>query len=136
MGCNFYTFKGRHIGKRSAAGLYCWDCGITLCKKGIEGVHTGVDYFDKCPKCGKGREEETLEESAAGRELGFNKQAFGTKTGIRTCSSFRWAIDPGELRGSRRIKDEYGRVYSKKEFYQMLEECPIQYFDRIGKEFS
>ena len=23
-----------HIGKRSAAGPYCWDCGVTLCEGG------------------------------------------------------------------------------------------------------
>ena len=68
MGTNFYEFKdgveGRHIGKRSAAGLYCHDCGVTLCaraydrweKKEVEGeeaVHQGDSFwYDACPKCG------------------------------------------------------------------------------------
>ena len=26
MGCNFYCDSGIHIGKRNAAGLYCWTC--------------------------------------------------------------------------------------------------------------
>ena len=41
MGTNYYLKGHRgddnpkyHIGKRSAAGLYCWDCHITLCKGG------------------------------------------------------------------------------------------------------
>lgn len=51
MGTNYYARGYRriadmdpqyHIGKRSAAGLYCWDCGKTLCKDGESGIH-----FDK-----------------------------------------------------------------------------------------
>lgn len=49
MSTNFYwktlpkEFKGKdnseespyiHIGKRSGAGLYCKDCGVTLCTRG------------------------------------------------------------------------------------------------------
>lgn len=30
-----------HIGKRSAAGTYCWDCGTTLCLDGARYVHYG-----------------------------------------------------------------------------------------------
>ena len=40
MGTNFYTTKGVHIGKRSAAGMYCWHCRTTLCEQGEEGVDT------------------------------------------------------------------------------------------------
>lgn len=51
MGTNFYLAGWQkladsdddpavHVGKRSAAGLYCWDCGVTLCKAGIQGVHS------------------------------------------------------------------------------------------------
>lgn len=67
MGCNFYTLKDEHIGKRSAAGLYCWDCGITLCKDREAGNHLSESkWFEACHKCGKKREEETLGESSAG----------------------------------------------------------------------
>lgn len=48
MGTNFYLKGHRgdddpkyHIGKRSAAGLYCWDCRITLCKGGESAIHRG-----------------------------------------------------------------------------------------------
>jgi len=50
MGTNYYTINTDerkidhmdpefHIGKRSAAGMYCWNCGLTLCKDGEEFVH-------------------------------------------------------------------------------------------------
>lgn len=45
----------KHIGKRSGAGRYCYDCGTTLNKYGSDCVHsTEYDYwYDKCPICGK-----------------------------------------------------------------------------------
>ena len=136
MGCNFYTLDNKHIGKRSAAGFYCWDCGISLCKEGDQMVHSGVGFYNSCPMCGRPREMEKIENSAAGRELGFNKNPFKKKDGVKSCSSFNWAIYPVLIRRRRKIKDEYGRVYSRAEFNAMLTECPIQFFDSIGKEFS
>lgn len=130
MGTNFYIKGHRnsddpryHIGKRSAAGLYCWDCGVTLCKGGESRVHYGDGFFDKCPNCGKGREEEPLSESSAGRELGFNHSKPVKKTGVQSCSSFTWARDLGRIRC---IVDEYGRAYTREEFHKMLLECLIQ----------
>ena len=38
MGTNFYLNE-RHVGKRSAAGWYCWDCKQTLCADGEHNVH-------------------------------------------------------------------------------------------------
>lgn len=134
MGTNFYGYGGKHIGKRSAAGLYCWDCGTTLCVSGNNGVHKDESYwYEACPKCGKKPIEENLASGAAGRELGFNKTPFSRGSGVSSCSSFTWAIDPEKFKG---IKDEYGRKYTREEFDKMLEECPIQYFDMIGEEFS
>ena len=130
MGCNFYDLKGTHIGKRSAAGLYCWDCKKTLCKNGNSAIHTSdSEWFETCPRCLKTKEDEGWS-SSIGRELGFNKQPFGKKSGVKSCSSFSWAIIPKELR-KRKIKDEYGRKYSFKEFLKVLEECPIQFTNSI-----
>lgn len=61
MGTNFYRIKteaeleedvkngvedlnqeGEHIGKRSAAGMYCWDCGVTLNVNGEFWVHQSI----------------------------------------------------------------------------------------------
>jgi len=39
MGTNFYFSSGGHIGKRSAAGWYCWDCKQTFCADGEKYVH-------------------------------------------------------------------------------------------------
>lgn len=139
MGTNFYTLKShvtgesRHIGKRSAAGLYCWDCKVTLCKGR---VHYGEEYHDTCPRCGQERTSENLDDSAAGRELGFNKSAPVLKTGVRTCASFSWAMNPSQIVTLTGVVDEYGQEYSFMEFMQVLNECPLQMTDSIGVEFS
>lgn len=144
MGTNFYLLSGSrytddpqyHIGKRSAAGLYCWDCGRTLCKDGISGIHYYSDWHKKCPICGKAPVQEDLSSGSAGRELGFNKSGFAPKTGVASCSSFNWAMPPEQLKKRRFVKDEYGSRYTIKEFHEMLTECPIQFMDSIGKWFS
>lgn len=136
MGTNFYAMNGEHIGKRSAAGLYCWDCNITLCIDGENGVHESRSkWSDSCPSCGKKYVEESLSDGAAGRELGFNKKPFKKKTGVASCSSFSWAVQPDFIETKRKIKDEYGRIFTLKKFKQILWECPIQYRHSIGVEF-
>lgn len=136
MGTNFYLLTGEHVGKRSAAGPYCWDCGITLCKGGEVGIHMGREWHKKCPICGQEPVEESLENSSSGRELGFNKSKPAKKTGVRSCSSFTWAmLSDKNFKRKRKIKDEYGRKYTKKEFDNVLEECPIRFYDAIGQEF-
>lgn len=136
MGTNFYTEKGKHIGKRSAAGRYCWDCKVTLCKQGESFVHRDAEWFDKCPKCGKStKAKKGLSTSSAGRELGFNKGEFKEKTGVCSCSSFSWAIYPYKLKGES-VVDEYYSEYTIEEFQQILKECPIEIFHSIGVDFS
>ncbi len=157
MGTNFYVrgWKSHdhmepkfHIGKRSAAGSYCWDCGVTLCKDGPKRVHNDkcpheFDTFCRCrwnkscPKCGKKPVKEDLARSSAGRELGFNKIPPGKKTGVKSCCSFNWCMDPKKfLKKQIIIWDEYGNNYSRDEFLKILEECPIQYTDSVGQWFS
>ena len=164
MSTNFY-FRGyrhdddptRHIGKRSAAGDYCWDCKRTLCPGGEAMIHYEADPWPKtCPSCGKSKEEEGWT-SAAGRELGFNSSPPGPKTGVRSASSFCWAMNPKDFWGIVRssdltppvcsacfrrfddgipIEDEYGRLYSVEEFEAVILECPIQETDEVGERFS
>jgi hypothetical protein len=164
MGTNFYVRGFRrsddpehHIGKRSAAGGYCWDCKITLCKDGESGIHYGrSDWYDSCPKCDAKRAEEGLENSAAGRELGFNKNAPTAKRGVSSCSSFSWGMTTVQFNSiletpntvccscdrpyddkEKIIEDEYGRTYTKEEFLKgVLAECPVQYWEHVGKYFS
>lgn len=138
MGTNYYVappceHRGQHIGKRSAAGPYCWDCGITLSRSG--NPHDGSGMLDTCPRCGQSPTKETLDSSTAGRELGFNKTSPQRKTGVRSCSSFAWAVDPNYLEGVATIEDEYGTRLTRAEFLAMLEECPIQDETLIGLEF-
>lgn len=170
MGTNFY-FRGHrhgyshHIGKRSAAGMYCWDCGVTLNKKGNDGIHYGCTnrshpqfcncgWYDVCPKCGKSPNKEGLDNSAGGRELGFNKSTPQKKEGVASCCSFTWAKPPQglklELEGDQMcpccrreyedkdkvIENEYGDLFTWDEFLEVLKECPVQYFNSIGEEFS
>ena len=140
MSTNFYI-KGHngndnpkyHIGKRSAAGLYCYDCGITLCKGGESKVYSdNKEWYEKCPKCGKSPENESLEHSSAGKELGFNTDNKQNRTGVKSCSSFTWARPLWKI---KHIVDEYGREYSLEEFNEVTADCPIQFF-MYGKEFS
>lgn len=44
-----------HIGKRSAAGLYCVECGTTLNKYGTDHIHDCEcpQWYKACPICGK-----------------------------------------------------------------------------------
>lgn len=164
MGTNFYLRGHRdddnpqfHIGKRSAAGLYCWDCKLTLCHEGESQVHHRPTWYGACPKCGQKVVKESLEVSAVGRELGFNKSQPQQRQGVRSCSSFSWAMEPERLLQqacsyqSRQVslpflslkvespqytvEDEYGQLYTLVEFRQILDECPIQFKDMIGREF-
>ncbi len=145
MGTNFYVrgWKSRdsmdpkyHIGKRSAAGLFCWDCGVTLCKGGPTGVHHEYPWFTACLLCGQKQSEEGWE-SSAGRELGFAKYPPGKKAGVKSCCSFTWCMDPDKFLKKRvTIWNEYGDNFSHDEFLKILEECPIQFKESIGQWFS
>jgi hypothetical protein len=134
-----------HIGKRSASGLYCWDCGVTLCKGGEERIHYGDnDWHDVCPKCGKGPAGETLNDgSAAGVELGFSKAPTVRPTGVRSCASFSWGQDPKAVmevcirrKDEEIIVNEYGDAFTGDAFLDVLTFCPVRYTDCIGVCFS
>ena len=139
MGTNFYIKDDDiHIGKRSAAGWFCWDCGITLCMQGKEGIHKckPENWHHVCPLCGNSKDAESITQSATGKELGLNKDE-QKKTGVTTVCSFTWAFNilkhslPDNV-----IVDEYGEEYSPEEFQKILKSYPIQYYSAIGQEFS
>lgn len=157
MGTNFYYKKQdsnhseehpvNHIGKRSAAGLYCWDCGTTLCNYETQYIHQGnSDWYEVCPFCGKTREEQPLDKSSTGIELGFNKEGLEHK-GVGSACSFTWTImkhkqnieeqfivDNRLINPEKFIIDEYNREYTAKEFLELLKDCPIQF--QCCSEFS
>lgn len=161
MGTNFYIRGHRrddspefHLGKRSAAGLYCWDCKETLCLDGTSGVHESKSgWATMCLTCGQKPNIESIGASTAGRELGFNQDTPRRKSGVSSCSSFRWAMEEKDMIGKiaeiekcpncdhpypdtdKVIEDEYGSPYTLAQFRQILQECPIQYQDSIGQVF-
>ena len=140
MGCNYYWIKpaqedvdeyGRdddihvHIGKRSAAGAYCWDCGTTLCEMGTRSVHLSDQRcFENCPSCGNERDSSGVTSSAF-IELGFTKPNELKRTGVTSCSSFTWTLmwhkrqlEDMMLFGNTEkvVVDEYGHEYTAEEF--------------------
>lgn len=134
-----------HLGKRSAAGYYCWTCGITLCKQGNDAIHGGyASFYDRCPKCGAEKVKEGLDAGPAAIELGFAQPRVARPTGVRGCSSFSWAQSPEQVRTICRahpddelVDDEYGRTFTGQQFMDMLENnCPIEFTNSVGKWFS
>lgn len=121
MSTNFYDISGNHTGKRSAAGLYCFSCHITLCADGKDAIHyDGHEWYESCPQCGE------------------------TNGSIvhPTCS-FIWAVSPEEFGvqcsinpDKIMVRDEFGRVYTGEQFIEELRCCQIQYTHSIGIEFS
>lgn len=153
MGTNYYITGNeeldmQHIGKRSAAGLYCWDCGVTLHKEGTSRLHYTSNWHTACPRCGNEYVDEPLSASAVGIELGFGKDILHTRTGVCSCSSFIWAITKETLQQLADkmkvlcgrddvIVDEYGSTMSIVDFMAMLSKvCPIEFTHSIGKDFS
>ena len=151
MGTNYYLVTDEntehdyenHIGKRSAAGRYCWKCDVTLCKEGKDFVHKSSDksWLDFCPNCGD-KYDVNHGGNAAFKELGFFDGDLETET-IGSCASFSWAKYPfkvyDELRKNKklRIQDEYGRFFTTQDFKEMIQKnCPIQYFENVGESFS
>lgn len=136
-----------HIGKRSAAGWFCWDCNIPLVQGGdIHLVHTSREaQTEVCPKCGQGKPVVKFEELASAVELGFAPPHKGRKTtGVSSCSSFSWGQDPAETHAicekfarEQIIVDEYGQEMTGEEFLSMIfANCPIQFTHSIGVDFS
>jgi len=150
-----------HIGKRNAAGPYCFDCGVTLVHNDIvtqfspyggrnKLVHTGqAGQSTYCPQCLNEAQPETLESSAAESELGFREgpPTSEERQGVRSCSSFVWAQDPGWVLSkllaalknddSVAVVNEYGDEYTAHEFLEnILAACPIWFTNSVGTEFS
>lgn len=114
-----------HIGKRCAAGVYCWDCGVSL-------VHD-EQVLDQCPSCQKERPDFSWD-SAMGVELGFSDINNVNTSGVGTCFKFIFTnkeyhmskIKENASKDKKIIVDEYGREYTAAEFLKMLKLCPLQ----------
>lgn len=112
MGMNIYTLDNKHIGKRYAAGIWCWDCKIKV-------------GFNKVCKCGNKVDE--LKYNSAFRELGFDKTPPKKHTGIDGASGFTWhgeSINKAKQSLMRRrfVITEYGDKWTIKEFWEMFKD--------------
>lgn len=157
MGTNFYwrldtgesllepRSQDVHIGKRSAAGPYCWDCDVTLIEGGNEAIHmSGSTSYDRCPRCGALPQQQFLDHSSAGVELGFAMPRTERPVGVCSTSSFSWAEDPEHVgalcekyANEPVVEDEYGELYTGRAFLDMLRcNCAVQFTEFIGVEFS
>ena len=155
MGTNFYWIGHRgdsnirhHIGKRSAAGSYCWDCGTTLCLEGSQGVHRTrsersggeMPWADECPVCGN---EKGKDPGTAFVELGFKRAKEIPRRGVGSCSSFSWTLMSHKWRITDLalvdgdpvcVVNEYGDEFTAKQFlYEELatvaieSQCPYEF---------
>lgn len=125
--CNWNdrSLHNRHVGKLSGAGNYCFKCKISLHKGGEKDVHSGssAGWWTRCPIC-----------------MSANEGNFGP---VKFAFSWTWALPQEEVidwctrhGDSYCVKDEYGAVISGRELLRQIEECPIQFSNLIGTEFS
>jgi hypothetical protein len=154
MGTSFYwtnrephTEEGNpvnHIGKRSAAGQFCWDCMVSLCKD-VKTLHEGyAEWHETCPNCWQEPVDPSMDKGAVAVELGYAKPEEERPMGVQTCFSFTWAHSPERTISKcmqhpqdTLVVDEYGREYTGYQFLRMLEcNCPIRYYGSIGRWFS
>lgn len=142
MSTNIYTLDGKHIGKRYAAGNWCWDCRVCL-NVDDPSAPFGQRVLDKCPSCGQKRPKHSLYNPAM-RELGFDKSGSHTHRGIDGASGFIWRTHDGlgntiadvkrALSRRRFVVTEYEERWPIKQFWNMFNDIiPEQYSDR---EFS
>lgn len=130
MGTNFYL-NGKHIGKRSGSGLYCFKCGISLINYaydirnnkylyGRDAIHVGnANWNEQCPICGDSLNSEN--------------------TQISTSCSFTWAMNPMKFFlnvdcEDKKIKDENEKQVPKEVFREILNETVFHFFRIEGVE--
>jgi len=122
-----------HLGKTSAAGLWCWDCNISLLKSGR--IHYDAKFRDTCPQCGQGPHGKHFWD-----ELFSGFDASGHKRhGVMACYSFLFAQSPSRVFGynpDRLVKDEYGKELTMREFWQVVEKARYTFTNSVGKRFS
>lgn len=111
-----------HIGKRSAAGPYCFKCGTTFNRWGTQYVHRGgikeIDWYTKCPICGS---------------EGENTCSF-TYTFLLQLTVIIQKMASGD-KDAPLIEDEYGETYTLERFYnEVAGKCPIMF--QNASEFS
>lgn len=114
MSTNYYyretrNGKEKHIGQRYAAGLYCYNCRVQV--KG------------DCPACGA---------KVATEENPMTKDNLC----VLPTMGFCWAVNSSDVESIPYVEDEYGKIMSGNDFWQMIRECKVHDYNSIGKEFS
>lgn len=116
-----------HIGKRNAAGYYCYDCGTTLNKGGTTEIYLGNTGPDSsmpiCPVC-------------------HAKYDIKKKTSVQGACSFTWTVmahlelikalaKPSVatavqlLNNTKLIANDYGECFTAKEMLEKVKNDPI-----------
>ncbi len=145
MGMNIYTAgkNRKHVGKRYAAGIWCWDCRFCLIVK--DHLTGSQKVLPNCPKCLKVTPI-TPEYNPAMRELGLDKPAPRKHSGIDGASGFTWCIDPHEGLGTsivaiqeqlakrHHLITEYGDRITIAEFEAMFDDIIIE--RKLDGQFS
>ena len=127
---NIYKLKkdgGEHIGKRWAAGIWCWDCEI-------EAERDFIGKFWFCQKCGQRCSERTLLFNPAFRELRFDKSKEIKHIGVDGASGFIWHAKNksdamNKLKGIEKVKTEYREYWSIKRFQRMFNDVIKEEFE-------
>jgi hypothetical protein len=118
MSTNYYTLDGKHIGKRWAAGQWCWECRcqcdyiyrdkVTRAERrypkgdtpgfALDFVHRNVLDRWACPQCGREMRKDAAEGyNPALRELGFDKSGPRVHHGIDGANGFHWYTGYGGI---------------------------------------
>lgn len=135
---NIYTLSGEHIGKRSANGIWCWDCKVKTI------IYNNFSF--KCPACYKKLYKRDIKYNPMERELGFDKSKPRNKKGIDGASCFCWNTDiiygldttieeiKRKLKRVKFVKTEYKDKWTIKEFWNMFKDIIQE--DTLGGYFS
>lgn len=143
MGTNLYILdehaphrRGRHVGKRYAKGVWCWDC-----KKLASTIpHPKLQQW-VCFYCGAKKTADANTFNPAMREMGLDLTAPVIRTGIDGAMGFVWAlgdngIEAKSVKAAKEIVEatttflnEYGDKLTLKDIHDILSEC-------IDEEFS
>ena len=101
-----------HIGKRSHAGFYCYDCNLKIGRQ-----------EDSCKKCGAIL---NIEGSPARASCNFSWAQDPGK--VRSLCA--------ELGGTKLVEDEYGVCYTGAEFLSLLTSLAEEHVVHIGERFG
>lgn len=116
-----------HIGKRSMAGFYCYDCGTTLNKEGDRQVHYGSrgyddPWLDNCPICHSKQGENNVQGCCS-----FTWTALGHRELLKALSAPKIVMALKLMGTDKLVENEYREHFAAAEFYKEAMANPIQF---------